>query len=72
MNLIHLPIQNIQKSKKEKRLNNDLHGKDINNVPSSSCHLKVGLQNVDSSRKCFMSAATEQCDTSIQQDGGNQ
>lgn len=50
----------------------NLHSKDINNISCSSCHLEVGLQNVDSSWKCFMSTTTEQCNTSIQQDGSNQ
>lgn len=57
---------------KELKETRNLHGKDINNVSCSSCHLKVGLQNVDGSWKGFMSTPTEQRDPSIQQDGGNQ
>lgn len=48
------------------------HGKDVQHISSSSCHLKVGLQNVDSSRKRFMTTATEQGNTSVEQDCGNQ
>lgn len=59
-------------SRKEWKETSNLHGKDINNISCSSCHLKVGLQNVDGSWKCFMATATEERDSSIQQDGGNQ
>lgn len=50
----------------------DSHGENIQGVSSSPCHLKVGLQNVDGSRKGFMTAATEQGNARIQQDGGDQ
>lgn len=59
------------KRKQSKEASN-LHGKDINNISCRSCHLKVGLQNVDSSWKCFMTATTKQRNSSIQQDGSNQ
>lgn len=59
------------KKKHSKRTEN-LQGKGINNISCRSCHLKVGLQNVDGSWKCFMSTATEQCHSSIEQDGSNQ
>lgn len=58
--------------RKQLKEGSNLHSKDINNISCSSCHLKVGLQNVDSSWKCFMSTTTEQCNTSIQQYGSNQ
>lgn len=48
------------------------HGKDVQCISSSSGQLKVGLQNVDCARKCFMSTATEQSNPSIEQDGGNE
>lgn len=50
----------------------DSHGENIQGVASSPCHLKVGLQNVDGARKGFMTAATEEGNARIQQDGGDQ
>lgn len=48
------------------------HSENIQCVASSPCHLKVGLQNVDGAGKGFMTAATEQGNACIQQDGGDQ
>ncbi|KAK7820830.1 hypothetical protein U0070_024788, partial [Myodes glareolus] len=50
----------------------DSHGENIQGVASSPCHLKVGLQNVDGAREGFMTAATEEGNARIQQDGGDQ
>lgn len=50
----------------------DSHGENIQGVASSPCHLKVGLQNVDGARKGFMTAAAEEGNARIQQDGGDQ
>lgn len=50
----------------------NLQGEGINNISCRSCHLKVGLQDVDGSWKCLMPTTTEQCNSSIEQDGGNQ
>lgn len=50
----------------------DSHGKDVKCISSGSRHLKVGLQDVDSSGEGFMTAATEQGDSGVEQDGGDQ